>query len=278
MKTNIARSVIACCSILLSGCATRTAKHAVASSMGDVYPVDRRDSHAEAYGAAPAIERSRDARPVSSTISGFAIDYQKGNPDHQARFDESAAKGNSDLANTAAAQRIVVYEANYNIATTDTDAVKKVAQIANEVGGYVAVSTGETITIRVPVKSYADAISRIEKIGEVRHHVQKALDVTEEHVDLEARLKNARVVRERLVALLEKAANVSETLEVEKELKRVNEEIETIQAKLELLQKRVAFSSITVTFSVRTPAVAGVDQRDLPFAWLRELRAELLFR
>lgn len=185
-------------------------------------------------------------------------------------FDYVKDNSNSDLANTGAAQRIVVYEANYNIATTDTDAVKKVAQIANELGGYVAVSTGETITIRVPVKSYSDAISRIEKIGEVRHHVQKALDVTEEHVDLEARLKNARVVRERLVALLEKATNVSETLEVEKELKRVNEEIETIQAKLELLQKRVAYSSITVTFSIRTPAVAGVEERDLPFAWKRD--------
>ncbi len=149
--------------------------------------------------------------------------------------------------------------------------MKATEAIADELDGWVQAIRGERITIRVPVAHYREAVSRVEKLGRVAHRELEAADVTEEYVDLEARLKNAKAVRTRLEALLEKAEDVKAALEVEKELNRVGEEIERLEGKLKLLKNRVAYSTIAVTFE-RVYRTAPTPQlMRLPFHWLKQL-------
>jgi Domain of unknown function (DUF4349) len=182
-----------------------------------------------------------------------------------------------DVRNVPIDRRIVIYTGNFRIVVKEiAAAIKDVEAIANELGGYPDKIREDSISIRVPVKRYADAIKLVEKLGQVASREEEATDVTEEYVDLEARIKNALAVRARLEALLAKAEDVKAALEVEKELNRVGEEIERLQAKLEVIKNRVAYSTITIQFervhrTEPTPRMAR-----LPFAWLIELNPNRL--
>ena len=74
-------------------------------------------------------------------------------------------------------------------------------------------------------------------------------DVTDTLIDLEARVKNLRALRDRLRSYLEKAANLPEILDVERELARVPSELESLETRLKLLQDRVAVAALTVDVS-----------------------------
>ena len=82
-------------------------------------------------------------------------------------------------------------------------------------------------------------------------------DVTEEYVDLQAQrgaLANQLIQYNRL---LEKGQNVSEILEVQKEIERVQIELDRIVGRMKYLDSRTSFSTITVSLSepaqVETP-------------------------
>lgn len=176
-------------------------------------------------------------------------------------------------------RRIVIYNAGYRIVVQEIEvAIRQTEALAEELGGYVQSIETDTIRIRVPVASFKVATNRVEQLGRVSHHDLEAEDVTEEYVDLEARLKSAMAVRDRLKGLLEKAEDVKSALEVEKELARVGEEIERLQGKLELIKSRVAFSTITVVFERVSRTTPAPQLFQLPFAWLRDLDPSRLTR
>ena len=176
-------------------------------------------------------------------------------------------------------KRVVIYNAGYRIVVQEIEvAIHETERIAEDLGGYVNTIRSEEIVIRVPVANYKKATAMVEGLGVVAHRELEALDVTEEYVDLEARLKSAMAVRARLEGLLAKAEDVKAALAVEKELSRVGEEIERLQAKLELLKNRVAYSTITVAFERVARVTSSVRVYNLPFAWLKELDPNRLTR
>ena len=178
-----------------------------------------------------------------------------------------------ELKDVPVQQRIVVYNAGFRIVVQSIEAAfKSMEQIATQTGGYVQQIEHDKITIRVPAPQYSAAVERVAALGQVTDRQLQAQDVTAEYVDLEARLKNARAVHERLTALLEKAQTTEATLAVEKELARVGEEIERLQGQLELLKNRVAYGTISAQFErVARQTELIKSFRQLPFYWLREL-------
>jgi hypothetical protein len=130
------------------------------------------------------------------------------------------------------------------------------------------------VTIKVPRPRFDEAIKRIEKLGDVLHRNVSAEDVTDEFVDLELRLKNARAMRDQLVELL-KGAAVKDAVEIEKELAKVTEVIEQIEGRLKVLRDKVGYSSITVSFQANAPATVR-STAILPFAWLDTMGLEPL--
>ena len=101
------------------------------------------------------------------------------------------------------------------------------------------------------------------------HRDIQAQDVTDEFVDVEIRIKNARAMQVRLKTLLERAA-VKEALEIEKEMNRVTQELELLEGKLKLLKDKIAYSTITVHFEPRGSTIQATRVR-LPFPWLTQL-------
>jgi hypothetical protein len=114
------------------------------------------------------------------------------------------------------------------------------------------------MNVRIPASSF-DAFIDSVSVG-IRYFDQKEVyrrDVTEEFIDLEARLKTKSELEQRYRQLLSKAQNVKEILEIERELSKIREDIESQQGRLEYLKSQVAMSSLNISF-YETVADTGV--------------------
>jgi hypothetical protein len=171
---------------------------------------------------------------------------------------------------------LLIYTAALSMAVFQVDAsLAAVERIGREEGGYLAARQDRSVTIRVPRERFDDAIERVEHLGDVTHRSVKAQDVTDEFVDLEARLKNARAMRDRLNELLARAS-VKEALDIERELARVTEEIERFEGRLKLLRDQIAFSTITVDFAPVANQVVHDTSLITSIPWLRDLGLPVL--
>ena len=175
--------------------------------------------------------------------------------------------------------RIVIYHGSLTIVVEEVqESINRVKEVAKRFDGYVQHLTYNSITIRIPVAHFDETIALVEEFGKVTNRDLEAIDVTEEYVDLQARLSNALKVRTRLEALMEKATTVEETLKVELELKRLGEEIEQIEGKLKLIKNQVSLSTLSISFvKVDRPANRFSGLRTLPFPWLRDLKPDRLW-
>jgi ABC-type multidrug transport system fused ATPase/permease subunit len=71
-------------------------------------------------------------------------------------------------------------------------------------------------------------------------------DVTEEFVDLDARMKVYEATEQQLLKFLEKTQSVDESLKVYRELTNVRSQIESLKGRMNYLQKSADMSGITV--------------------------------
>ncbi len=134
-------------------------------------------------------------------------------------------------------------------------AVSQVEGLADSLGGFVeqlsVFGQGERaqaeITIRVPQDRFSDALERLRQLGDVQEENLNSQDVTEQFIDLEARLRSTEREEESLLNLLQRADTVQEILTIERELARVRSEIERFQGQLNFLERRVALATITVS-------------------------------
>lgn len=105
------------------------------------------------------------------------------------------------------------------------------------------------LTVRVPAAAFHDFITQIsEGVPYFDHKDISQDDVTEEFIDLEARLKAKRALEQRYIELLDQAKNVKEILEVEGELSKVRFDIESKEGRLKYLKDRVAMSTATISY------------------------------
>ncbi len=131
----------------------------------------------------------------------------------------------------------------------------QIAEIADDLDGVVAESSTSiinerefgSITIRVPRNSFSQAIILIEDLGDLQDKQTRTDDVTEEYVDLNARLVNLDRQEERLQEILDLANDVRDVLDVENQLERVRGEIERLTGRINFLGRSSAMSTISVS-------------------------------
>lgn len=145
----------------------------------------------------------------------------------------------------------------------------KIEGIVKNVGGYVesvqitepnaGVSTG-WMTVRVPADRLDVALEDIKKTASaVMSENLSSSDVTDQDIDLSARLRAKQAEESALVALLNRAEKVSDVIEITSRLTLVRSEIERMEAEKRLLQNQVAMSSIALSITEDPRAVASTD-------------------
>ena len=191
---------------------------------------------------------------------------------------EETAPNPAETPNPALANQKLIRNAmvDLEIASFDT-AVQKITEFAGQDRGYVATSSSEKqengkLRGQVVVKVLPDNLDRflgkIRTLGDLKNQTIGTEDVTKQYFDTEARLKNSRVMEQRLIDMLKtKTGKVSDLLQVEKELGRVREEIEKMQGELKYWDSQVQFATVTISLA----------EKDLeePAAFLLKERAQL---
>jgi hypothetical protein len=117
------------------------------------------------------------------------------------------------------------------------------------------------LTVRVPASDFERFVDEASKVGRVLYQSESSDDVTQQHVDMAARLANLRAEETRLRDFLNAARNVTEMLQVETELNRVRGEIESMSAQLAYLERQAAMATVTIELTEPQAIVrpAGTD-------------------
>lgn len=159
-------------------------------------------------------------------------------------------------ASLVASQRRTISRASVSVEVEEVQlAVERVNAIADAYGGYVEQlsSSGSgpamraDLTVRVLQADFTNAVLEIRNLGEVQDLDLGQEDVTEQFIDLEARLKSAQREEESLLSLLDQASNIEHVLTIERELSRVRSQIERLQGQLNHLQQRSDLATIHVS-------------------------------
>ena len=155
-----------------------------------------------------------------------------------------------------AADRKVISTARLSVEVESVEmAIAQARDLAAGLGGFVErLSSGggssdprAELTIRLPQHAFDLALEQIEDLGRVHSRELGSEDVTEQFIDLSARLRSMEREEESLLALLERSQSVLEVLSVEKELARIRSGIEQFQAQLDYLERRVDLATIRVS-------------------------------
>ncbi len=161
--------------------------------------------------------------------------------------------------------RKIIKTASLSVEVDDYDAAAiKVMNLAQKYSGFVTDSSAYTdkngkkkghINIRIPSEHFDAALIETGTFGKVKSQTTGGNDVTEEYIDLKARLNNSRKEEERLQTILTKAEDVNDILRVEREISRVRGEIERLQGRIQYMDNHVSFSSLQIEIYEPTPVV-----------------------
>ncbi len=152
-------------------------------------------------------------------------------------------------------------------------------------GGYIGASRESNhddqptaqITYRVPVDRWDDALAVLRsQADKVVEEVTDSLEVTDQLVDLAARVRNLRASEEALLAIAAKAEKITDVLEVQKRLTEVRGEIEQIEAQRVSLEDQVAYATLTVTYGLDVAAVSEAVKRFDPSDEVDRASAQLI--
>ena len=133
---------------------------------------------------------------------------------------------------------------------------KHTAYISKEAEYNSDYAIGNRLTIRVPKEKLDTLIADIVTIAEIVESKNiEAKDVTEEYVDITARLKTKKEVEKRYLQLLNSARTVSDVLNVERELQNIREEIESAEGRLKYMDNRESLSTIYLEINEELPTV-----------------------
>jgi Domain of unknown function (DUF4349)/Putative zinc-finger len=104
---------------------------------------------------------------------------------------------------------------------------------------------GLQASLRIPTPELASAVADLKTLGRVENESQSGEEVTQQHTDLVARLKNSRDTEQRFRTILQqRTGNVVEVLQVEEGIARVRGDIERMEAEQKDLEHRVDFATV----------------------------------
>jgi hypothetical protein len=151
------------------------------------------------------------------------------------------------------------------------DTVDRARTIATGLGGFVVGSSASqgrerrlvrgTLTLRVPERSYAQAMQSLAALGRVESREESGQDVSQEFVDLGARSRHLEAVERQLLGLLEKADTVAAALAVQSQLNNVQLELEQVRGRLRYLDDQVAYATVSLAIHERQAAPENDDDQ-----------------
>jgi hypothetical protein len=213
------------------------------------------------------MESSQVAEKADDGGGGGGGDKSVANPQAPVTL-EQADKSKEEPATVT--ERKIIRNANLELEmASPEEAQQKITAIANNKKGFVITSTKSnanskvngqnqvSMTIRVPADKFQESLEEIRKTADrIIVETVTGQDVTEEFVDIQARLKTKKALEERYLEIMKQAKSVADALEVERQLGEIRTQIEQIEGRKRFLENQASLSTINV--ELRTPvAISG---------------------
>jgi hypothetical protein len=156
-------------------------------------------------------------------------------------------------------KRLLVYNAYLDLVARQPDTLKaSFFAIAEKYDGYVLKFSNDIAILKVKNEYLENSMQAIAQLGKLKRRQVVGEDITENYLDYKIRLENAEKIRARYLALLEKAQNIAEIMQVEKELARINTEIDLLKGKLNLWDNQISYATVQVNIQRKVqPSVLG---------------------
>ena len=172
------------------------------------------------------------------------------------------------------ASRLIVRTGQASIEVDSLEAsMAELRRLVQRVGGFVAdasVQSGRnqlrsaTLQLKVPASRFDELTQGLDPLGRLQSVNVAAEDVSEEFVDLTARVANGGRLEDRLVELLRtRTGKLQDVLSVERELARVREEIERMEGRMRFLKTSAQLSTLSVNLYEPVPLVASHPGRSV---------------
>ncbi|MCL5736236.1 MAG: DUF4349 domain-containing protein [Actinobacteria bacterium] len=202
---------------------------------------------------------------AAAAVSTTAAGESKNTPAMAPVYDSATGAGGDVTAQLAELQQAggqkIISDAQIDIEVKNGQFQNAFAQallVADRYGGYIVSSSSQasgeegslksgTIAIRVPSTSFDNALNDAAKIGDIKNRQVQTQDVTEEYVDLQARIINSKAHVQAVLALMAKAKTVDEILQVQQVLTVAQQELEQLEGRKRFLDEHTSFSTITMS-------------------------------
>jgi uncharacterized protein DUF4349 len=183
---------------------------------------------------------------------------------------DSASINSESIKQAEVTDRKIIRNAEMTLEISDPGVgLQKIAAIAEKNGGFVVSSESKennaqnlptrvvTVVARVPAAHFGEVIEAIRRIdGRITVEKISGMDVTEEYIDLEARIRTKRALELQFLDIMRQARKISDALEVQSKLAEVRTEIESLEGRRRFLENKSALSTISITLQTPAPLLA----------------------
>lgn len=229
-------------------------------------------SNANSGGARPAYSSERSSEQGATSQSDEAPANAKPAPGQAQMKQVSLTDADKAQSASAAMERKIIRNGDLSMEVGNpSESQRRIASIAEAHGGFVVTSDATErqgndqtrpelivkVAVRVPAAQFNATIEEIRGVGSrVMQEKITGQDVTEEYIDLEARIRTKQALEAQFMEIMKQAKNVSDALEVQRELGNVRTEIEQLEGRRRFLENQSSLSTINVTLQSPTPLVS----------------------
>jgi len=197
--------------------------------------------------------------------------HREGSPHNAAEAPPAGAKGGEQAkqdanppggpaAQVPPAERKIIYTAHLDVVVTDWDAARAdVDRLIAAHKGYVARAeermhsgsqrTG-TFVIKVPVENFPALVRGLAGVGHAERNAIDSQDVSEEYVDVQARVKNLKEQEAKLNELLKerrKEEKLDDIIKIGDRIGLVRQDVERAEGRLKYLETMAALSTVNLS-------------------------------
>lgn len=219
----------------------------------------------------PTADKASSMPASNASAANVVAEGKRGGSDQSVMQPVSLKQADASQSAPVAVERKIIRNATISLEVEQpSKAMPRVASIAESHGGFVVTSESRqqsgadggkafeviTVEIRVPSAQFDAAINEIRGIGSsVTAEKITGQDVTEEYIDLEARLRTQNALESQLLEIMKGAHDVNDALSVQRELANVRTEIERIEGRRRFLENQSSLSTISVTLQPQAPLI-----------------------
>jgi hypothetical protein len=183
----------------------------------------------------------------------------------------SLTQASSSQIDAVPADRKIIRNAQLGIEAEKPEEIQqRITDIAQSKGGFVVASQQSSSDLRVSLRDVVEMSVRVsaDKFTETLNEIKagpgrilsetiKGEDVTEEFIDIDARLRAKKALEQQFMEIMKRASTVEDALNVQRELSDVRGEIEQIEGRRRFIENQASLSTITI--KIQAPTVFAAE-------------------